>query len=197
MLVTTLPSAEKVRPAQGRHRNLRWSDKKVIAAWHGPLTLAQIAHRSHCGARSTISRIWREAKDIGLLPPGDRPHFPQVRRTVAPPAAPERDLIDVASVRPVTGWPPVITEILRLLASHGQDEQFEAMHCVLATIVVSRSPVHQRVLTADLIRLHVLAMLRRHHLGEHRLPTISYHSDRSDAAGAAPFEDAIALPTSR
>jgi len=182
-----------VTPIKDRRPKGSWSDQRVLDAWHGPLTLAQIAARSRRGASSTISRIWKEAKDAGELPPGDRPHFPQVRRTVAPPIAAEHDTLQVASVMPVSGYPTVITELLQLLAAQPSDEQFEAVCTVAAAVIISQQQ-QQHLMMADLLALRARAKLRRHFSGEQRLPTIAYYSDKSDVGAA--FDDSTIMHVS-
>ena len=91
----------------------RWSVGKVIAAWHGPLTIDAIAVKSGRGSESTIRRIWRTAQTAGRLPLGYRPHFPPTAKiSAAPGTCVPRDILAVASVAPAARWPACVAAAL-------------------------------------------------------------------------------------
>jgi len=48
--------------------------KRLRDAWHGPLTLGQIARSAALGERR-LQRFWEAEKAAGRLPAGPRPHF--------------------------------------------------------------------------------------------------------------------------
>lgn len=165
-----------------------WPPRQIVDAWHGELSLAQIARRSGRGGRFIV-RLWSAAQAEGKLPPGERPYL--ARRMPAPaaaslPAPEKRDMLDVATVKPAPGWPPALDDLMRFIAGIAEDQRLDCVEAALAALICSDPESRWRLfLSASSSAARVTAHLRRHRSGEKPLPLFSFVNGARGTEGDA------------
>lgn len=71
--------------------------ERLIAAWHGPATAAELARQFKLKSAQMVRKFWGKAKKAGKLPEGKRPHFAD-RGFVAPDVFAHEEADDSASL---------------------------------------------------------------------------------------------------
>lgn len=150
--------------------------QRLRDAWHGPLTLGQIARNASLGER-WLQRFWSAERDAGRLPAGPRPHF--VDRS-AKPAAIDAD-IDLDDDTPIGDFnrscEAECAASLAALRKHHPDLDRRAAHLAPASWLAWDHRLHAG---APLVPAHreLMAMCReadnaaiaRRHLAAARVP---------------------------
>ena len=72
--------------------------ERLIAAWHGPETAAELAKRFKLKSAQMVRKFWGAAKRAGKLPEGKRPHFADRGGFISPDAFAIEDAEDSAGL---------------------------------------------------------------------------------------------------